>query len=66
MATAVEVNGNNDYERVHSNQALTMMHLATSAIVFGVGLLLASIAFWSEVVGNKLNKRGDAGQGMIP
>ena len=59
VATAVQGKGNNNYENVHSNQALTMMHLATSAIVFGVGLLLASIAFCCEVASHKLNKKKD-------
>ena len=50
VSIAVKGKGNDDYERVHSDQALTMMHLATSAIVFGVGLFLASIAFCGELV----------------
>ena len=55
VASAAIAEGGNQYQRIRLNQPLTLMHLATSSIVFGVGLILAGMAFCAELIYHKLH-----------
>ena len=49
--------GEANYKRVRSNQPLNLMHLMTSFMLFGGGIVIALIAFCSELILGKCTKK---------
>ena len=43
------------YPTIRSDEPLTLMHMITSFIVFGIGIILAGIAFFSELIYHKMH-----------
>ena len=45
------------YPTIRSDEPLTLMHMITSFIVFGVGIILAGIGFCGELIYQKMHEK---------
>ena len=57
VAKAVATEGDNRYDRVRSDQPLTVVHLMTASIVFIGGLFLGALAYIGEILSHTINHK---------